>query len=330
MSAERVYPRAVRAGVTAVVVAIAVIAGGAARGDRGPAGAAKPEKAAKPTPAAKEAADKVDTVALLPLATGKGFELYGHPVASEVARALRAGGLEVVVVGAGASVPDRARLVIDGTIAAAPKHGVALQVRVRDPQKGVAIATLEASAPELTALDRAAADLAARLLPAVKAQLAAMSAPADEPAGKTPAPIAPAVAPSVALDQPIAITFGTSVDPDFPDVAAAELAHRLVARTGRVARDGVPLTGQPLDGDYGLAVEVRDFAIELDGVYTARATARVRWIDRGGHVIVDRVVHTDTLVGSRRDDATGMVRHAAAQLADILAPHVIAWAKGAR
>ncbi len=55
-------------------------------------------------------------VALLPLDADAKLELYGQPVASELARALVQGGLDVVVVGPKMAVPEKARLVVDGTI----------------------------------------------------------------------------------------------------------------------------------------------------------------------------------------------------------------------
>ena len=271
------------------------------------------------------------TVALLPLATGKGFELYGQPVAAEVARALRAGGLEVVVVSQGATPPARAHLVVDGTIAGGPHGAVAMQVRVRDLDKGVVVATLDASAPELTQLDHAAADLAARLLGAVKEQLALRDQPKTPPHHDTPPPPPPhhqELSPPP-VDLPPAIVWGTSVAPEFPDDAAAGIARALVARTAHRGVDaGAPPDGKPLQGDYGLAIEVEDYGVVLDGVWTARATARVRWFGADGRQVADRIVHTDTLVGSRKDDRAAMVRYASAQLADILAPRVLAWSRG--
>jgi hypothetical protein len=343
--AERVYDRRV-AGRSSIAIAVTAAALVAAR--PGLAGAPPARKPAPP-PAPAPAIDSA-TVALLPLATGKGFELYGQPVASEIARALRAGGIEVVVVSAGAPVPARAHLVIDGKIAAGERGAVALQVRVRDPQRGAVVATLDASAPELGALDRAAADLAARLLPAVKDQLVARErtgetttplpvhpergpegAESKGPARPEPSPVRPERGSEAAESKgPAAIAYGTSIAPEFPDTIAAELAHRLVARSGHRAIDAIPLDGKPLAGDFGLAIEVQSFAIEEHGVLTARASARIRVIAADGRVVADHVARTDTLVGSRTDDRAAMVRHCAAQLADIIGPRIAAWTRSVR
>jgi hypothetical protein len=256
------------------------------------------------------------TVALLPLATGKGFELYGQPVASEVARALRAGGLEVVVVSAGATPPSRARVVIDGTIAGGAK--------------GAGTLTLDATAPELTALDHAAADLAARLLPAVKAQLAAHDAITSAPP-PPPHVVEPPHVPTVRRPSlPAAFAYGGSLDPDFPAAAAAEVARALVERTGHVAVDAPRAPdGKPIDVPFEIAVVIERYELIQDGVWTARATARVRWIDGRGKTLVDRVVHTDTLVGARTDDRAAMLRYVDAQLVQIVAPHLDAWWRSA-
>ncbi|HEY5934096.1 MAG TPA: hypothetical protein VIU61_05670, partial [Kofleriaceae bacterium] len=112
---------------------------------------------------------KGDAVALLPLDTDARLELYGQPVASEIARALIAGGIDVVVVGPKMAVPDRAKLVVDGTIKG-KGDAVVLTIRVRIRENGKALQPqpLESTAPSLTAIDKAAEDLARRLLPIVR------------------------------------------------------------------------------------------------------------------------------------------------------------------
>src|SRR5438874_5521770 len=111
------------------------------------------------------AGGEADTVALLPLDADQRLEIYGQPVASELARALGAGGIEVVVVGRKMAVPERARLVIDGTIKAGKGDAVTLAVRVRDKSSGAVLDTQSVNAPELTAIDRAAEQLSALVLP---------------------------------------------------------------------------------------------------------------------------------------------------------------------
>src|SRR5689334_18872221 len=133
--------------------------------------------AAAPGPARAQAA-RPDAprgaVALLPLDAGPRLEIYGQAVATEIARALTAGGIEVVVVGANMDVPAAARLIVDGTLAA-EKGQVALSMRVRSARDNTVLDTLSATAPGLAQIDKAASDLSARVLPVVRDRLAALA-----------------------------------------------------------------------------------------------------------------------------------------------------------
>ena len=129
-------------------------------------------------------------VALLPLDADARLEIYGQPVATEIARALISGGIDVVVVGAKMDVPADARLIVDGTIAT-DKGGVTLSMRIRNPLDGTVLDTLSATAPGLAQIDKAAADLSARVVPVVREQLAALAARSRHRAG-APAAAGPA------------------------------------------------------------------------------------------------------------------------------------------
>src|SRR5512139_1446129 len=122
-----------------------------------------------------------DTIAMLPLDGEKRLEIYGQPVAAEIARALKAAGLDVVVVGARMDVPDRVQLIVDGTIKSAKNKQIELSIRIRDPRDGTTLETLPAPATKLGDLDKAAADLASRVVPSVKAQLEALAKAAATP-----------------------------------------------------------------------------------------------------------------------------------------------------
>lgn len=297
---------------------------------------------AGPQPPAPAPAESV-TVALLPLATDKPLALYGQPVASELARALRGGGLDVVVVSTGAPVPSRARLVIDGTIAS-DRGGVALEIRVRDPERGAVVATLAARAPELATIDRAAAELSAKLLPAVRGQLqAVVPHPSDPPRDPVhaPHPTGPRLTEPHPIDPPRAphpraprtatpaarVSIHVSA-PGFPDDAATALGAQLVARVGHRAVFGEVPPGPIADADFAVQIDIVDFDLEQLGVLIARAGARVRWRDASGALVADRVVHTDTVVGSRKDDAAAVARACAAQLVEIVAPRARHWVGG--
>ena len=120
-------------------------------------------------------------VALLPLEADKGLEIYGQPVASEMARALAAGNIRVVVLGPRMAVPDRTGLIIDGTIAQGKGSAVTISLRIRRADGGALTRkSLAASAPGLAKIDGAAAELSAQLLPAVRELLAALPRESDD------------------------------------------------------------------------------------------------------------------------------------------------------
>ena len=111
---------------------------------------------------------RADSVALLPLDGEKRLEIYGQPVAAELARSLKAAGVDGVVVGADMAVPGEAKHIVDGTIKS-KKQTVTLELRIRDPKDGSTLETLPPSSGALTNIDKIAADVAAHVVPAVKA-----------------------------------------------------------------------------------------------------------------------------------------------------------------
>jgi hypothetical protein len=273
----------------ALLVALAVCAG--------------PRAFADPTTAAPTGA-----VALLPLDADARLELYGQPVASEIARVLIGGGVDVVVVGPRMAVPEHARLIVDGTIAAGKGDAVVLAVRIRDRMTGTVLDKLDASAPTLTNIDRAAADLAARVLPAVKSQLATLDrAPrvpphVDSPPASLSASVATPVTPGVTLaigpgvmHEALQAAFGT----------VAERHHFAITTAEHVAS----VTVLPLA-----------YSVETGPVPLARARAHIK-IETGGHVVFDRVIVTDTVVGDRNLAADQLVARTARAIIEIAEPH---------
>src|SRR5450755_687906 len=107
-------------------------------------------------------------VALLPLDADAKLELYGQPVASEVARALREAGIEVEVPGPKMGVPATARLVVDGTIKAGKGNTVVLTMRIRDALAGTFYDPISVTAATQTAMDHAAEELSGKMVPQVK------------------------------------------------------------------------------------------------------------------------------------------------------------------
>jgi hypothetical protein len=279
-----------------------------------------------PTPASATA------VALLPLDADAQLELYGQPVASEVARALVAGGVDVVVVGPKTPMPERVRLVVDGNIKVGKGDAVILTVRIRDPRNGTILDTLSSTASSLENIDRAAADLSARVLPTVRSRLDAIAAAATpaKPATHTAPPSPSAtVAPPPPVSSPFLLAVGGNVDAKFQAVLGdamstwARRAGREPTRTRletMSAKFAVATVGQQ-HVDVGLAFEVLEFQIEAGTVPLAHAKVRVRIADNAT-VLFDRVVVTDTVVGNRGMTPEAMAARVADAVVAIIGPNI--------
>lgn len=246
-----------------------------------------------------------ETIAMLPLDGEQRLEIYGQPVAAEIARALRAAGIDVVVVGAKMAVPDHAQLIVDGTIKQAGKgKDITLSIRIRDPRDGTTLETVPAPPTPFDHLDEAAAALSARVVPSVKTHLAALAKPAVvespvvEPRPRPPVqtrPRAPALVVTVtSKPTPQLVTLKTALDAELPAwVRAQPFAARV-------------------------SLDVLTFAVERGRVPMARA--RVRVTIGGTHF--DRVVRTDTVVGDRDFTAEQLAARTAREVLAILRPHL--------
>lgn len=243
-----------------------------------------------------------DTIALLPLDADKRLEIYGQPVAAELGRALKAAGLDVVVVGDKATVPESAQLIVDGSIKKAGKNEVTLSLRIRDPKGGTVLETLPSSTTPLTTIDKAAAELSAKIVPAVRAQLAAIAAakkpelaPPGPPAPRgtqTPptvpvTPTGPAVAPAVPM-----IAVNVAALHDSPVVSLLTSALRDEAMVWAKAH------ASPAAAGHAIELEVLGVDVDPGDVPMAQARARARITD-GQLLVFDRVIVTDTIVGDR-------------------------------
>ena len=279
-------------------------------------------------------AEPGDAVALLPLDADAHLEIYGQPVASEIARALVAGGIDVVVVGPKMAVPDRARLIVDGTITAGKGDTVSLAVRIRDRKTGSVLDKLDATAPALTNIDRAAADLSARVLPAVQARLAAKAQPqpdahADDGATVVlpPLPLEPrmiaaiAPAPATTPASPLVLLH----DGFAPALATwAERHHRKLDAAvafADLSRIAAPKTAATRDSEIALALEPLAYSVEPGTIPMARARVRVRIADKT-HVMWERVVVTDTIVGDKNMTSEQLAVRVAREVLLILDPHL--------
>jgi len=255
-----------------------------------------------------------ETVALLPLDGEKRLEIYGQPVAAEIGRALKAQGYDVVVVGAKMDVPDNAQLIVDGTIKSEKSNAVTLSIRIRDPRDGTTLETLPASAAALTAIDKAAADVTSKLIPAVKKHLAALAAAAAKPTNPEP-PVTskpntfvqpPPLAPPLMI---ISVSSPQAVAPALERLATSmstELTrwaeyHKRTAKPvmpEQMSRGTAIKTVEGANANLGIALEVLSFDVTKGDVPLGRARVRARIIHRGT-MLFERVIRTDTIVGDK-------------------------------
>ncbi len=257
-----------------------------------------------------------DAIALLPLDADQKLEIYSQSVASEVAKTLAGGGVDVAIVGPKEAVPQRARLIVDGTITGKP-DAVTLTLRIRDARAGTVLATLPVSAATVT---KATEDLSAKVLPAVKTQLAALHTTSTAPPAPdhhhatTQAPAAPTpVLAEVLGGGPLA------------SALTAELpgwAHRPIDPLPNVLIDMVvPTMPATHARDLAMALDILAFTVESGEVPLAHARVRVRVVDKS-QVVFDRVIRTDTIVGDRKQASDALAVRTAREVLAILEPHL--------
>ncbi len=244
-----------------------------------------------------------DTIAMLPLDGEKRLEIYGQPVAAEIARALKAAGLDVVVVGARMDVPDRAQLIVDGTIKATKNKQIELSIRVRDPRDGTVLETLPQPASKLDELDKAAAELSARVVPTVKHQLEVIAKPAvvENPVTEKPQPPKP---------QPP--TLATEVK-TVRDTKLVPLATAL--------REQATAWAAPQHVAASVTFEILGYTPQKGDVPVARARVKVV-IESGGTKKFDRIVRTDTIVGERNGSLDEVAARTAREVLAIVTPNL--------
>jgi hypothetical protein len=259
-----------------------------------------------------------DAVALLPLDADAKLELYSQSVASEVARALVAGGVDVVVVGPKMAVPERAHLIVDGTITG-KGESVTLTLRIRDARAGTVLGSVPATATSVT---QATEDLSAKIVPAVKTQLAPLRAvppPRDDHRIEPPreAGHGPRV-PSTILGE----VMGQGPLRDALQHELEPWAKRKVEVMPNVLIDMVvPTLPATRNVDAAISLEVLAFSVSGAEVPLARARVRARVVDRS-QVVFDRVIVTDTVVGDRRQTDAALAARTAREVLAILEPHL--------
>jgi hypothetical protein len=258
-----------------------------------------------------------DAVALLPLDADQKLEIYSQSVASEVARTLASGGVDVAIVGPKEAVPQRARLIVDGTITGKP-DAVTLTLRIRDARAGTVLASVPVSAATVT---KATEDLATKVLPAVKTQLASLhTAPAI-----TTLPEHQHAASSQATAAPTPLLAEVMGGGPLATALTAELptwAHRTIDPLPNVLIDMVVPTMPATHGrDLAIALDILGFTVESGEVPFAHARVRVRVVDKS-KVVFDRVIRTDTVVGDRKQAPDALAVRTAREVLQILEPHL--------
>jgi hypothetical protein len=300
---------------------------------------ATPQATAQPDESRSAAAAPALAVALLPLDARNDLTLYGQPVASELTRVLRAEHLDVLLVAASAPVPSRAMLVVDGKIRRDARGSIILEARVRDPQSGSDLARVTASTSSLSQIDRAAAELAAKLIPEIRSQLQAMAvrpvvARIEEPR-VPPVRVESSRPQPRSTPPPALILLMVSTAEPLARRQAAEHALRqplqdMIAELGGQAvhrprhTDAVAWKRElaQLGGVGLLVVEALPVAWSSSQIPMIKMQARVQLFDRQGAVLFDRVVRTDTIVGGRGMNPLALLRQAGRQLVDIALPRL--------
>jgi hypothetical protein len=277
-------------------------------------------------------ADDGAAVALLPLDADSKLELYGQPVASEVARALVAGGIDVVVVGPKMAVPERARLIVDGKISAGKGDAVVLALRIRDRDTGSVLDSVSSTAAALTSIDQAAADVSARVLPAVRARLAAhatrVAASATALAPAQPAQPAQPRGPAPPIPMLVALGAGTTAGEPLRLALTEATDAWLRVRHREPRATPLPSLAQPFAVSTlgkqhvaaALAIEVLAYTVEPGVIPLARARVHVRIAD-AEHDLFDRVIATDTIVGDRDQAPARLAERVATEVLAILTPN---------
>jgi hypothetical protein len=308
--------------------------------------------------AAPVRADEQPVIAVLPLAaSGPRMSIYGAPVASAVARHVRAQGrFRVEALALDDVLPQRVDLVIDGRIVKARGSAVRLEARVRDPARGVTVAEVVTGARPLGEIDRLAQELASALAEPLdmamrdarrKGTVAGAAASAATGATGTasgpvvrnsqPGPGQPAhVTPGDAARAPVMVVFsavGVAAGGAVPVVdvathASDALARRLGFRpvrgpAGVLTQDATRAALAQAGAGYGLILDVHDVRFSWAGVLLGRGRVRAILFDAGGQRVYDRLRSTDTVVGSRGDHHAAVVRFVMEQATDIFAPELL-------
>lgn len=272
-------------------------------------------------------------VALLPLDAAAKLEVYGQVVASEIAQALIAGKIDVVVVLPKMAVPEQAKLIVDGKIAAGKGGAIELSIRVRDPRAIAIVRQFQATASSLETLDKTTKELSEKVLPVVRDKLEELARKPVDVVAKQPVlpPIAPAVKTMPA--RPLLVGIGSKLSSRngelfrgaladaVPPWAAAARRAPAVIEAGMLDAKTAAKTVAGSNADRAIAFEILGYRLWGDKVPMGRARVRVRIAD-AGQILFDRVVITDTIVGDQAMSTDLFAARVAQEVLAILRPHM--------
>jgi len=264
----------------------------------------------------------VDTFAIAPFDTDPTLELYGGPVAAQVAKTLKTSGLDVVVLaGRNPQIPIGVRLTVNGKLEGSGKE-VVISVIVRDLGLGEKVDEAKSEPVPLKRIDEGAADLANKLLPVLQKQIAILHQPKTEPTRRAIEPPKTrkavfAVGAVIGGIDPMRVALADAVggwarehhrDPQ--NVEAKTMGPNDATKT--VAKN---------DTNLGMLFEIHSFTVTPGEVPTAHARVRVRIAD-ASTVLFDRIVFTDTVVGERKMSTEALASRTAREVLAIVAPFV--------
>jgi len=282
---------------------------------------------------------RAETIAMLPLDAEKRLEIYSQPVAAEIARALKAVGLDVVVVGPKMDVPDNAQLIVDGTITKKGKE-VTVAMRIRNPRDGTVLDNVPAQTAPLANIDKAAADVSAQVVPLVQKHLAELAkqketkqvVEAKPPTPPTPTQtqtLLPRVVTSVSSPgagtskgHPQLALLRDAIGAELPNWAHRQHREATVVPAEQLTKKTAVKTIGSASTDAGISLEILNFIIEQeDGIPMAVARVRVR-ISSAAEVKFERIVHTNTVVGDRNMTNQALAARTAREVLAIVVPHM--------
>jgi hypothetical protein len=269
-----------------------------------------------------------NAVALLPLDAPAKIDVYGQAVASEIAQALQAGNIDVVVVLKKMSVPEHAKLIVDGKMTQGKGTAIDLTIRIREPNNPKPLQEFQATAASLEQLPKITKELSDKVLPVLRDKLDALDKPrpVDPVTPVKPPPPAPAALPELLV--------GIGARAPSAEALRAALAEVTPGWAAQHHRAPSMITADMLDAktaaqtvagskaDRAIALEVLSYSMHREKtVPLATARVRVRIAD-AGRVQFDRVVITNTVVGDAGMPDERMASRVAREVLSILQPHV--------